>query len=287
MAVARHLHFGRAAAALHIAQPVLSRQIRALETELRAELFRRDKRSTELTDAGRQLLTDAEPLLAAADALRRRVARAAGGTDRFVVAFMPGLTVTDAVRALRDRHPGLVVDVLRTGWHDQVDVLHDGRADVSLLRLPADQRGLTVRPVLTEPRVVALPAGHRLAGKESVRIADLAAERLLQDPAAVPEWRDVATVAAAPVPAAAVEEKLEHVAAGRGVVVLPLSTAAFYTRPDVTYARVDDIADNQVCVAWVAARRDPLLTEFAALAADQPARQPAGSTPPGIGAAGS
>ena len=266
MAVARHLHFGRAAAELHVAQPVLSRQIRALETELHAQLFRRDRRATELTDAGRQLLLDAEPLLAAAGALHRRVARAARGTDRFVVAFMPGLIVTDAVRRLRERHPGLIVEVLRTTWNDQVEVLHDGRADVSYLRLPADQRGLTVRPLTTEPRVVVLPAGHRLAGKDSVAITDLAAERLLQNPDAVPEWRDVATVAAEPVPALAVEEKLENVAAGRGIVVLPLSTATYYTRPDVTFARIDGIPDNQICLAWVAERRDPLLADFAALA---------------------
>jgi DNA-binding transcriptional LysR family regulator len=263
VAVARHLHFGRAAAELHIAQPVLSRQIRALETELRAQLFRRDHRSTELTTAGHRLLAEAPALLAAADAVRQRVA----GADRFVVAFMPGLIVTGAVRRLRERHPDLNVEVLRTAWNDQVEVLHDGRADVSYLRLPADRRGLTVRPLFGEPRVVALPAGHRLAGKESVRIADLAAEPLLQDPAAVPEWARVATVAAVPVPALAVEEKLEHVAAGRGVAVLPLSTMTFYTRPDVTSARIDDIADNQVCLAWPAGRRNPLIDEFAALAA--------------------
>lgn len=259
MAVARHLHFGRAAAELHIAQPVLSRQIRALETELRTVLFRRDRRSTSLTAAGERLLEDAPGLLAAADAVRQRVA----GVDRFVVAFMPGLIVTDAVRGLREQHPGLTVEVLRTSWNDQVAVLHDGRADVSYLRLPADLRGLTVRPVLREPRVVALPAGHRLAGKESVLLADLSAEPLLQDPAAVPEW----VAAATPVPALAVEEKLEHVAAGRGVVILPLSTATFYTRPDVTHARIDDIPDNEVCLAWLATRRSPLLAEFASLAA--------------------
>ena len=74
VAVAEQLHFGRAEA-LHIAQPVLSRQIRALEEELKAQLFVRDKRATELTPAGRQLLADARPLLASADALRRRVGR--------------------------------------------------------------------------------------------------------------------------------------------------------------------------------------------------------------------
>src|ERR1700747_925202 len=79
VAVAEQLHFGRASEALHIAQPVLSRQIRALEDELKAQLFVRDKRATELTPAGRQLLADAGPLLASADALRRRVARAARG----------------------------------------------------------------------------------------------------------------------------------------------------------------------------------------------------------------
>src|ERR1700678_4787295 len=79
VAVAEQLHFGRAAAALHIAQPVLSRQIRALEDELKAQLFVRDKRTTELTPAGRQLLADAGPLLAAADALQRRGGRAARG----------------------------------------------------------------------------------------------------------------------------------------------------------------------------------------------------------------
>ena len=64
VAVAEHLHFGRAAKALHIAQPVLSGQIKVLEDDLKAPLFARDKRSTELTAAGVQLLADARPLLA-------------------------------------------------------------------------------------------------------------------------------------------------------------------------------------------------------------------------------
>ncbi|MEV4312607.1 LysR substrate-binding domain-containing protein [Actinocrispum sp. NPDC049592] len=273
VAVAEHLHFGRAAQDLHIAQPVLSRQIRALEDELKVQLFVRDRRATELTAAGEQLLADARPLLASADALRRRVGRAARGQDTFTIGFMPGLIVTGAVRALEARHPGLRVEVVRTSWADQTEVIHDGRVDVSHVRLPIDQRGLQVRPLLTEPRVVVLPAGHRLAGKDTVRIADLAAEHLLQDPDAVPEWRDIAVElrdgSREPVPYIAnVEEKLERVAAGHGVVILPLSTATFYTRPDITQAAVEDIAPNQVCLAWDATRRSPLIAEYASFQAE-------------------
>jgi len=276
VAVAEQLNFGRAAEALHIAQPVLSRQIRALENELKAQLFVRDKRTTELTEAGHQLLADARPLLANADALRRRVGRAARGTDTFTVAFMPGLIVTAAVRALVARHPGLNVEVMRTGYDDQTDVIHDGRADVSYVRLPIDRRGLRVRPLTAEPRVVVLPADHRLAGKDGVEIADLAEEHLLQNPDLVPEWRDLAEEVrsgrrrAEPVAAAAavhtVEEKLERVAAGRGFVVFPLSTATFYTRPDIVHVAVSDIGPSQVCLAWESSRRSPLITEFAAIA---------------------
>ncbi|ADJ46389.1 LysR family transcriptional regulator [Amycolatopsis mediterranei S699] len=273
VAVAEELHFGRAAVRLHIAQPVLSRQIRALEGELRAQLFRRDRRSTELTAAGLQLLEDARPLLASADALRRRVGTAARGTSAFTVAFMPGITVTGAVRELSARHPGLTVELLRTTWDDQTEVLHDGRADVSVIRLPVDRRGLSVRPLFREPRVAVLPAGHRLAGKESVRVGDLADEHLLNDPDAVPEWRDVAVeLREGTAPARrgfrSVEEKLEHVAAGRGIAVVPRSTSEYYTRSDVARVPVEDLPPNEVCLAWVSGRRSRVIFEFAEIFAD-------------------
>ncbi len=89
VAVAEHLNFGRAAADLHIAQPVLSRQIRALEQELKAGLFVRGPRGTELTAAGQVLLEDARHLLPAADAARRRVLDAVAGHATFTVGFAP------------------------------------------------------------------------------------------------------------------------------------------------------------------------------------------------------
>lgn len=269
MAVARELNFGRAAAELHIAQPVLSRQIRALEAELGVRLFVRDRRRTELTPAGEALFADAAPVLAGAEALRRRVGRAARGTDSFTVAFMPGLIVTGAVRALMAAHPRLRVEVLRTSWDDQVEVLRDGRADVSCVRLPVDRRGLKVTSLFDEPRVAVLPAGHRLASKDEIHFADLAEETLLQPHGAVPEWQELTgDTAPREAPAAlAVEEKLEHVAAGRGIVVLPASTAAFYQRPDVVAVAIADIGLSRVALAWDATRRSRLIAEFAALAA--------------------
>ncbi|HEY2059649.1 LysR family transcriptional regulator [Amycolatopsis sp. NBC_01480] len=268
VAVAEELHFGRAAERLHIAQPVLSRQVRALEEELHAQLFVRDRRSTELTAAGRQLLEDSRPLLASADALKRRVTRAARGAASFTIGFMPGLTVTDAVRALTARHPGLSVELVRTTWDDQTEVLHDGRADVSVVRLPVEPRGLSVRPMFEEPRVAVLPATHRLAGKESVSITDLAAEHLLNDPDAVPEWRDIAVeLRSGGRPRAhgyhSIEEKLEHVAAGLGIAIVPLSTSEYYTRADVTCVPVADLPPNQVSLAWMASRRSRLIHDFA------------------------
>lgn len=268
--VAEELHFGRAAERLHITQPVLSRQIRALEHDLRARLFDRNKQSTELTAAGRQLLEDAGPLLASAQALTLRVRRAAHQASTFTVGFMPGITVTGPVRAFSDRHPELTVKVVRTSWGDQVQAVHEGLIDVSFVRLPVDHRGLALRPLFKEPRVAVLPAHHRLAGKESIGIADLATERLLQDPDAVPEWRDLPDRLGVDGSAPAfrsVEEKLERVATTGGVIVLPLSTAAYYTHTDVAHVPIDDIGPNEVCLAWSTHRNSPLMPEFAEIAA--------------------
>ncbi|MDP9850160.1 LysR family transcriptional regulator [Streptosporangium lutulentum] len=272
VAVAEELHFGRAAKRLYITQPVLSRQIRALEHELGAQLFSRNKRSTELTPAGHQLLEDARPLLASAAALGRRIEQAAHGAPTFTVGFMPGIIVTAAVRVLAARHPELSIGVLRTSWDDQTEVVHNGRADVSFVRMPVDRQGLRLRPLFSEPRVAVLSADHRLADKQSIGVADLAYERLLQNPDAVPEWRDLPERPKAEPARPAftgVEEKLEHIATSGGVVVLPLSTATFYTRSDIVHVSIEDIGPNQVCLAWSADRRSPLIEEFAGIAGDQ------------------
>ncbi|GIH18896.1 LysR family transcriptional regulator [Rugosimonospora africana] len=265
VAVADRLHFGRAAEELHIAQPVLSRQIRALEQDLGAALFTRDRHGVVLTDAGRQLLTDAGLLLASAHAVRRRVSAAARGSHRLVVGFRAGIPVIPAARAFEARHPDVVVDVQRIEWDDQAPMLLDGRIDVGYVRLPIDEAGLRVTPLYTEPRVAVLPAGHRLAGKEAVTEADLAGEPLVwhADPSTQPTRR--------PHPNAGylvrgVDETLEHVAAGRGISFLARSATVFYSHPDVSYVPIPELAPDQVCLAVAASRTSPLVDDFIAAA---------------------
>jgi DNA-binding transcriptional LysR family regulator len=266
VAVASELNYARAATSLHIAQPVLSRQISALENELGVILFERSKRGTRLTEAGSVVREEATALLRAAAALQRRARVAGRGGSQFTIGFMPGLIVTPIVRLMEERFHGLRVDVVRTSWDDQIEMVHDGRVDASFVRPPVPRRGLTIVPLFTEPRMVVLPLDHPLSERPALTIADLAEFDLIQDPDAVPEWRDAVgkmrptalSTDRVKLPVVrTVEEKLELVAVGRGIVVLPESTAMFYTRPDVVHRYVSDLADGEVALAFDARRTSP------------------------------
>ena len=266
VAIAEYGSFVRAAEVLHVAQPVLSRQIRALEVDLKATLFDRDTRGTRLTAAGRALLEEALGLLAAAEATRRRVHDAAAGLRRCTVGFTPGVSIVPAVRDFSACLADVPVEVLRMDFLHRADSVRDGQVDVGYLRLPVRTHGLSVEPLFTEPRVVALPAGHRLARRDTVHTAELTGERMLLD--GVPERRDGSPAspeehAELPVlPARSVEELLEHVTVGRGVVVVPLSAALYFARPDVTHVLVEGLAPSLVCLAWRSSRRDALVEDY-------------------------
>ena len=252
VAVAELLNFGRAAERLHIAQPVLSRQIRALEKDLDALLFERDSHGVTLTAAGRQLLDDARHLLATADATRRRVHRAASGPRRLVVGFRAGVVVTGVIRAFGATHPDVDVQARRVEWDDQEDLILDGTVDIAYLRGPIREQGLRLLPVFTEARVAMLPADHRLAGKLDLALADLDAEPRLRYVDAGPDDPPIRTI----------EEKFERVAGGHGITLVPESVAEQYSRPDITYVPVRDAEPDQVFLAWEAARRSPLIAAF-------------------------
>ncbi|MER8162125.1 LysR substrate-binding domain-containing protein [Streptomyces sp. NPDC094472] len=270
VAVAEHRSFVRAAEALHIAQPVLSRQIRSLEHDLKATLFDRDTKGTRLTAAGEALLEEALSLLAAANAARRRVRDAAAGSRRFTVGFTPGVSIAPTVRKFSARHADVSVEVRRMDFKHRADSVRDGQVDVGYLRLPVRTHGLSIEPLFSEPRVVELPTGHRLAQRATVRIAELRAERMLLDDVAPPRDGSPASPeehTERPVLAArSIEELLEHVAAGRGVVVVPLSTALYFARPDITHVVIEDLGPSHVCLAWRSSRRDALIREYVDIA---------------------
>jgi len=259
--VADELSFVRAAERLHMTQPALSRQIRALEDDLGVTLLRRGPVGTALTPAGDQLLEDARPLLAASLALQRRVRLAAREQLHFTIGFMPGVIVTPIVRQFRALAPEVKVQVLHTALTDQVDYLLDGRVDVCFVRLPLPVDTMEIVPLFPEPRIAALSTEHPLASSTVVDVADLLPYRLLQDPADVPEWRG------APGPEAdrptTIEESLEAVASSTGFAVLPAGFADFYRRPDIRYVALDGVAPRMVALAYPKSRKMPSIEQFA------------------------
>jgi DNA-binding transcriptional LysR family regulator len=263
VSVAEHLHFRKAAEELHLAQPALSRSISALERELGTTLFARDRRSVTLTAAGRQLLEDAGPLLAAADATRRRVQRAGRGAHHLVVGFRAGILVTPAVRAFTAEHPEVTVAVERLEWDEQEEAILSGRVDIAYVRQPITERGLRLTPLFAERRLAALPAGHRFAQRRALSTVDLADEPHLRYLQPAP----LRGVPGPQRPLRSVEEKLEHVAAGHGIIVLPLSATQYYVRPDIVYVPVVDAEPDQVFLASAAQRQSALLEDFVAVAA--------------------
>ncbi|WP_411146208.1 LysR family transcriptional regulator [Streptomyces sp. x-80] len=251
VAVAEHRHFGRAAEQLYIAQPVLSRQIRSFERELGCTLLVRTTRSVELTAAGKQLHEEAQQILAAVAAAVRRVHDADQAVQRLVVAFSPGLHVSDAIRAFTSRHPDVETDVVPARWWEQDAPLRDGRAQVGYLRRPFDESGLHTIPIGHEPRVACMPAAHPLARRQELTSADLADERMLD----VPRQR-----------ASSPDEKFELVASGHGIALIPRSVARSYSRPDLAHVTVTDAPGIQTCLAVLADRREKLLRDFLEIA---------------------
>ncbi|MCS8129844.1 LysR substrate-binding domain-containing protein [Pseudomonas aeruginosa] len=183
LAVAEEGHFGRAAERLHIVQPALSVQIRALEEELGATLFERSTRRVSLTDAGRLLLGEAQRTIEQAErtkALIQRAARGETGVVRigFVGNALASARLSEHLGAFHEAWPNVVLDLHEMAPAAQHDAILAGRLDIgycSTFGVPFDGR-LGVRTVGRWPWYVALGAGHPLARQKSVDIATLAEE---------------------------------------------------------------------------------------------------------------
>ncbi len=187
--LAETLHFGRAAAQLHVTQPPLSRQIAALEKELGVRLIDRHSRRAQLTPAGEQFLIDARAVLAGLDQARRN-ARAAGSgaIGQLTIGFMmhaaygslPVLT-----RKFMAAHPGVQLHLRETLPSDLLAGVIDGQFDAAIGFSPGTLRGIGNAVLHREALCLAVPADHPLAGKDMIYPADLLDEPLVVSPEAI------------------------------------------------------------------------------------------------------
>jgi DNA-binding transcriptional LysR family regulator len=279
VAVAERLHFGRAAAALHISQPPLSRSIRALETRVGATLLARTRRRVELTAEGARFLEEAKRLLAQLERAVLEVgSMAAGSGGRLRLGFvsladygvLPGL-----LKAYKAARPGVELALREMLSPDQATALAAGELDFGLLLPPVAGTDLEHVVVQRERFLAALPSRHRLA-RESRRkagrlaVRELAGDAFVMVPRAIaPGLYDIfaALTARAGFAPRIAQEAIQMqtvvslVSSGLGVALVPASVANLGRR-GVVYREIADahprldlwLAWRRGAIASVAAR---------------------------------
>lgn len=255
VAVAEELHFGRAAQRLGIAQPPLSRAIKQLERRLGAVLLDRTSRAVTLTEAGSVLLREAGAALAAVEAAERRTRRAAlaanGRAPGLILATKAGASselLSELLAVYAAEPDAVAVDVLLCGVGEQERLLRDGRADVAVLHRPFDATsGLDFEELYTEDQVVLLPAGHPLADRAHVRLAEVTALPGLP----MPRWpRRDGTYADGSGPQVRDHTQLlQLIALGRASAIAPASVQACL-RGDLAAVPVLDAPTVTTVIAW-------------------------------------
>jgi DNA-binding transcriptional LysR family regulator len=178
VAVAEERHFTRAAERMRVAQSGLSASIRALEKDLDAELFVRNTRRVELTDAGRALLTEAHRTLASASAARDAVAAVRGLLrGSLTVGSEHCLGVIDlppVLASFRRSHPGVEIRLRYAGSGQIVEQIRLGRLNVGFVALPGPAPdGVRLMPLATEDMMLLTHPGHPLADLDVVEVDDL------------------------------------------------------------------------------------------------------------------
>ncbi len=181
IAVAEELHFGRAAARLFISQPALSFDIKKLEEQLGTQLLLRNNKSVKLTGAGQVLLVEARNLLLQAEKVKRLTQLSAeGDVGQLRVGFVNSMLYRGLPRAMsrfEREHPNMEVVLGEMNSAEQAQALQRGQIDLGFVhwgRLPAE---IVSEPLISDPFLCCLPAGHRLAGQARLDLAELVARR--------------------------------------------------------------------------------------------------------------
>jgi len=170
VAVADHRHFGKAADACFVSQPTLSTQLKKLESELGVELIERSPRQVMLTAAGEQVVARARAILGEAEAIRgiaRHAQDPRAGTLRLgAFPTIAPYLLPHVVPTLRRELPEVELLLVEEKTPVLLDLLRGGRLDAAVLAMPVDDESLQVEPLFREDFVLAVPAGHPLAGPD-------------------------------------------------------------------------------------------------------------------------
>ncbi|MGW0907343.1 LysR family transcriptional regulator [Streptomyces sp. NPDC002853] len=277
LTLAEELHFGRTAERLLLSQARVSQTVKKLERKIGAPLFERTSRRVEMSPLGRQLYEDLAPLhlrMEAAVARAKDVARGVEG--ELTVAFLgsgAGSLTSAILGTFRERCPRCDVRMRETQFGDPLGALRGGDADVLFTCLPVEEPDLTVGPVvINEPRRLAVPLGHRFAGRDSVSLEECAGETFFGVVNGAPAyWWDFhipprtpsgLTIRRGP-SVAGFQELMTLVATGQGVSPVVASVEQYYARPDIVFVPLDDVASADVALIWrTAAAGTPRIDAF-------------------------
>ncbi|WP_203847526.1 LysR family transcriptional regulator [Dactylosporangium siamense] len=284
LALAEELHFGRTAERLGRTTARVSQTIRVLERRVGVPLFERTSRRVALTGTGRRLYEDLRPAYdQVTAALVRAVADGRGLTGVLRVGFVGAATgqlVVDGAERFRRRHTGCEVRLNEVQFAGAVDRLRADELDLLFGCFPFDEPDLTCGPaLLSEPRMLAVPARHPLAGRPSASVEDLAGSPLLVAPCSIPEYRpDPArrTPGGRPIvdgpSAQTFQEVLTLIGAGQGVFVVGEHATRFHARPDVAYVPLHDAPPLRWGPVWRTVRTTERVRAFVAATAEAPRR---------------
>jgi len=186
LAVAEELHFRKAALKLHIAQPPLSKQIQELEKELGIQLFKRTRRSVELTDSGRVFQREAYNALECIEKgiLKARLA-SRGEAGWLSIGFIGSSTyevIPSVLQEFRRKFPEVELVLQEIQSSEQNQALREQRVHVSFARFPKPEPGLVFETIYTEHLIAALPQSHPLERKKFLTLSDLAGEPFILFP---------------------------------------------------------------------------------------------------------
>jgi LysR family transcriptional activator of glutamate synthase operon len=257
----------RAAQELRISQPGLSRAIARLERELRAPLFDREGRTLRLNHYGEIFREHAERLVAAEDTARRALAQAADpGHGEVGLAFLHTqgtALVPELLRSYRSAHPRVGFRLIQGSSERIEEAVARGHADMAITSPRPEE--LAWHPLTTERLRLAVPAGHRIAGRTELTIAEVAAEPFI----VMRHGYGLRSITEDLFRAAGVRPEIafegEEAATLRGLVGAGLGVAVVPPGEPVPGVAETDIANAQrtIGLAWVADRtRPPAVEEF-------------------------